>query len=207
MLHIIVLVLLIGLCIFAIIYKPCVENFTPWPKKTIDDFLEFQRSTNENDYQYNLGVVQSQSSPAEVAELVKTGQWPWNDETKYKYMNAVNHSTIVRVNPLEAMGVARKKYNENAINDKLFWNTPEGNFILTGATVGDDAKTWVVQCGNDGVPIKTRVTGKSIPDAPQTLNVTELPYEVPGFKFLGPSCNPCKRLTDPNARCDFKVII
>jgi hypothetical protein len=122
--------LLLGWILIYIISGVIREAFTPWPQKTLDDFLNFQQSTNENVYQYNLERVQEQATPAEVDELVTSGQWPWSNKTKYRYMDAVNHSTLIRVDPLEAMFEARKKYNEKAMRDKLFWNTPRGKCIL-----------------------------------------------------------------------------
>lgn len=183
-----------------------MEGFTPWSKKTIDEFSAFQRSTHDDDYQYNLGVIQKQASPSEVDELIKTGKWPWNKKTKYDYMDEVNHSTIVEIDPSEAMMIAREIYNEKAMQDMLYWNTPEGNFLVNGAMVGKfgrDTPDTIVQCGNDGVPIKRQYTSASIPNNPQTIEPGTLPDEVPGFQFNGPICNPCEKLSNPNAVCSF----
>ena len=74
-------------------------GFTPWPKDVIRRFKLYQFTMNENDYQYNMYVLQQQATAEEAETLMKTGHWPWPQELKDEYTNAVRQTPLIKIDP------------------------------------------------------------------------------------------------------------
>ena len=100
------------------------EGFT-WSKKSITDFLQFQETVNPHT-QFDINIIQKQASESELQELLENGRWPWANDTKYLYMDAVYHKPIVKINPKESLDFAQRLYNDNAAKKLVSWNTKEG---------------------------------------------------------------------------------
>ena len=80
-----------------------------------------------------MSVLQDQASEEEAKELLRTGYWPWSDDTKKQYMEGVWQNTMIKYDPELALDYAMKLYNENAAKRLMSWNTKEGQFLLYGA--------------------------------------------------------------------------
>ena len=57
------------------------EGFV-WSRDIIKKFNVYQNTVNLNNNQFNMAVVQEQASEDEAKELMKTGYWPWSEDTK-----------------------------------------------------------------------------------------------------------------------------
>lgn len=185
------------------------EGFT-WSKKSITDFLQFQETINPNT-QFDINMIQKQASEKELQELLETGRWPWANDTKYLYMDAVYHKPIVKINPKDSLEFAQTLYNDNAAKKLVSWNTKEGEFLLNGVLIDNGT----IKCGtkgenvNDSRLIKTVQTGYNLWNGYRNLEKTvlkndELPQEVSGFHFIKNSCNPCVALNDDYS-CPFQI--
>jgi hypothetical protein len=117
-----------------------VEGFV-WSKNTVNKFNKYQETENLNNNQFNMRVLQEQASEDEAKELLRTGYWPWSEETKKQYMEGVSQNTMLRFDPEEALDYAMKLYNETAAKKLLSWNTKEGQFLLYGIKL-DNRTNW-----------------------------------------------------------------
>lgn len=210
----IILIALLGLlCLFYInIPKKVKEGFT-WSTNSIRDFLTFQTTVNPNT-QFNMKMIQSQASEKELAALLRDGQWPWSESTQTLYINELNHNPIIKINPRASMNYARTVYNENATKQMLSWNTKEGQFLLSGASLYNNGhKTGNVKCEMDehGKTFmqKTTYLGDNLWNGYKNTKTTnlknsELPEEIPGFHFIKAPCNPCVAI-DNDYSCPFEI--
>ena len=128
--------------------KSLIEGFT-WSKKTINNFNRYQDTVNLNANQFNMSVLQEQASEDEAKELLKTGYWPWSEETKNQYIEAMWQNPIIKYDPDAALDYAMKLYNEAAAKRLLSWNTKEGQFLLYGVNNGSNGKIIGITAGND----------------------------------------------------------
>ena len=185
------------------------EGFT-WSRDLVTRFNKFQDTVNLNDNQFNLKVLQDQASPEEAEQLIKTGYWPWSQDTQDQYYEAIWQNPIIKVFPGEALDYAMKLYNETAVKRLMSWNTKEGQFLLYGGKSGNKN---VIKCSEDDKPIlqKTTLNGYNLWNGyknTSTVNIKneDIPKEMPGFTFVKNSCNPCSALNDPaDYSCPFKL--
>jgi hypothetical protein len=103
-----------------------------WSPITIKNFLNYEQTRNPN-LVFDVDLIQQQASEDEVKILMKTGKWPWSDETKKLYMDAVKINTMIKTSPKAAMEQAQAIYNETIIKEMIAWSSPEGQFLLRGA--------------------------------------------------------------------------
>lgn len=112
---------------------PVVEGFT-WSTELTDQFTEFEETRNPNVI-FDLDFIKSQATEEEVRELIETGLWPWDEETRDAFVKNVESNTLVRTSADEAMADARSIYNQTVMKQMLSWNTKEGKFLLTGVVI------------------------------------------------------------------------
>ena len=87
---VILVIVIIVIIIFNYDTSKKQENFT-WSRDLINDFLLYQSTVNENNYQFNMKYLQEQASPDEAEELLKNGYWPWSEETKNELSTEIHH--------------------------------------------------------------------------------------------------------------------
>jgi hypothetical protein len=233
----ILLVILIGIYFYFgyTFPKGVKEGFisTNWSTQTIQNFLNFQQTTNPN-LIFDVDVIQQQATEAEVKTLFQTGKWPWNDETKKLYMDAVKSNTMLKVSPAGAMEQAQSISNQTIIREMLSWSAAEGQFLLRGAysvatnqnqnngsgTYGIDSglitkNNNLIRCGidsNNNVVLQQTenmgndgITGVHKKKT-TTLDYNKLPSLIPGFRFIGSPCDPCSALNSPpKYTCPFSL--
>jgi hypothetical protein len=117
-----------------------IEGFV-WSKDTVNKFNKYQETVNLNDSQFNMRVLQEQASEDEAKELLRTGYWPWSEDTKKQYIEGVWQNTMLKFEPEEALDYAMKLYNETAAKRLLSWNTKEGQFLLYGIKLDNRTNT------------------------------------------------------------------
>jgi hypothetical protein len=74
------------------------EGFV-WSMDTIKKFNLYQNTVNVNTNQYNMSVVQEQSTEEEAKELLKTGYWPWSEDTKNNISSPCGKILLLNFNP------------------------------------------------------------------------------------------------------------
>lgn len=189
-----------------------------WSRDTIKKFDLYQNTVNLNANQFNMSVLQEQASEDEAKELFSTGYWPWSEDTKKQYVEAVWQNPIIKFEPSAALNYAMKLYNETAAKRLLSWNTKEGQFLLYGSSNassndGENSKKNIIKCSEDNNPIlqKTTVNGYNLFNGFKNTTTVDLvskniPNEMPGFSFVNGPCNPCSPLNDnPDYSCPFKL--
>jgi len=199
------------------IYTP-----TTWSQQTITDFLHFQKTHNPN-FTFDINILQQQATPAEVQYLLENNQWPWSDEVKKMYRDAIAQSSFISVNLSASLGDAQAIYNQTAIKELLSWNSKEGTFLLHGATIGNSELlpanvNNIVRCSATApsssapsVMQKIIYTGYdsingSLQSQVSSVENSALPSLVNGFKFLKDACNPCVALSNPaDYSCPFSI--
>jgi hypothetical protein len=197
------------------------NNFVPWPKDLVRRFKIYQATVGENNYQYNMYILQQQASADEAEELLRTGHWPWSDNIKEQYMDAISKNVLIEVDPGEALDNARKIYNQNAIKEMLAFNSKEGKFLIYGTVItnndpdsqkygvfnGNKLNPTTIRCSDD---LHTSVLQKKVFNGynfyngyknttTTTLKNEDIPTEVAGFSFVNGPCNPC------DYNCPFKI--
>ena len=188
-----------------------------WPYEKEQALQYYEDVVNNNAYEYDMNMVQQQANEKEADFILKYGYWPWSEETKYLYMDAVQHHPIIKVQPSIALKNAMVIYNEEAAKRLLSWNTKEGEFLLNGVTIGTNQNLKdTIKCGinksGDPVPIKTTYNGFNVWNGyknskAEEVSPSELPSLIKGFSFVNEPCNPCLPLTTdkPNYSCPFKI--
>ena len=216
---------IIGLFILILLYffyyNSCTEgfsisfnnNFVPWPKDLIHRFKIYQATVGENNYQYNMYILQQQATAEEAETLLRTGHWPWSNNIKKQYMDAISKNVLLEVDPGEAADNAMKIYNENAIKEKLAFNTKEGKFLIYGTVIdnndndsqkygvfnGNKLNPTTIRCSDDlhnSVMQKKVFNGYNFWNGYKNTTTTvlkddDIPAQVAGFSFVGEPCNPC----------------
>ncbi len=180
-----------------------------WSDDLLNRFASYQDTANDNRNRYNMGIIQQQASPYEAETLIHTGYWPWSDDTKYEYTDAIWHHKIIKINVGNALDYAMKTYNESAIKQMMSWNTKEGQFLLYGSK-GKGDKYDTIKCSTDesnnasmiGI-IKKEFKDDYIENSVPISN-EDIPLKMPGFSFLNGPCNPCVALHNDYS-CPFKL--
>ena len=195
------------------------EGFV-WSRDIIKKFNVYQNTVNLNNNQFNMAVVQEQASEDEAKELMKTGYWPWSEDTKKQYIEAVWSNPIIKFQPEAALDYAMKLYNETAAKRLLSWNTKEGQFLLYGGTNPADnsanngrisitGKKNVIKCSDDPHPVlqKKIYTDRMLwPSSTENIKNEDIPNQMPGFSFIKGPCNPCSVLNEhPDYSCPFQL--
>lgn len=188
---------------------------TTWSKKTIDDFLKFQKTNNPN-MRFDMDIIQQQATPAEVEILLNTGKWVWSSDVQQIYKDSIAQNTIINTDPDASMTNAQSIYNETAIKEILSWNSKEGEFLLRGAIIGNSPDVPenihnVVRCGTNADTgeismDKIVYTGYGNTSTVTPVSNADLPSTVAGFKFIKDECNPCLALKNPpDYSCPFAL--
>ena len=197
-----------------------MEGFTTntdrniWSKDVLKKFKEYQNTTFNNSYQFNMDKLQQQASSEDAEYLMKNDKWPWSDDTQDLYLAAIGKSTIVQILPQESLDNVMQIYNENAMRQLLSWNTKEGEFLLNGVKVGSGKQkseneennftralhpNKTIRCNGDKGMIWASNNKK--------INNADLPSLISGFEFGDAGvCNPCVALEDEaNYNCPFSL--
>ena len=205
-------------------YSKRVDGFqnsnTQWSPDLINRFIKYQQTINENNTQFDLDILQNQSTPEEAEEMLKTGYWPWPDDLKQEYTEHVMSSTIIKIEPTYAVNYAMKIYNEDTVREMLAWNKKEGQFLLYGGDLGvtDGLPNNVrntIKCSTDingnSVMQKKIYTNMNygngyIGENVTTVEPVDIPKEMTGFSFVNSPCDPCVALNIPgDFSCPFKL--
>jgi len=110
-----------------------------WSSQTIQDFISFEKTINPK-VVFDLDLLQKQATEDEAKTLIQTGMWPWNSSIQQFYMENVQNNPIIKTNPEDSMKQARTIYNQTIMSEMLSWNTPEGQFLMSGVFVKDNVK-------------------------------------------------------------------
>ena len=196
-----------------------VYTATTWPQQTITNFINFQKVHNPN-LIFDINILQQQATPDEVQYLFDNDVWPWSDDVKQMYQNAVAENWNINVNLGTALNSAQSIYNQSAAMELIAWNTKEGAFLIDGAVIGQSKNmpknvNNVVRCannssGNNGLE-QVIYTGYNSLNGSLQSQVTpvaneNIPSVVNGFQFLNGPCNPCSALDNPpNYSCPFSI--
>lgn len=214
--YIILLVIIVGIIIFNVKTKSIegFENTTQWSPDLIRRFNIYQETVNQNVNQYNLDVLQKQATPEEAEEYLKTGYWPWPEDLKNLYIEAVWSSPLIKSDPHITLDYAMKVYNKNAATQLLAWNTKEGQFLLYGGDLGVSNGMPknvhnTIKCSGNDVMEKKVYTGMNLWNGYMNSTTTvikpeDIPKEMPGFSFVKSPCNPCVALSNEFS-CPFKL--
>jgi len=230
------LIILLFLLIIIYYLIPRKENFTnetneinqtnQWSKKLIQDFLKYEQVNNPNII-FDVNEIQKQATEEEVKILLETGKWPWSEETRELYMDAIKNSTILKTSPKESMEITRQIYNQTIMREMLSWNALEGQFLLSGSfykpKIPDRNKdngtgTFGINSGliskNDnlircGMNKNKKIVLQEIENqgndgitgvhknVTTTFDYNKLPSIFPGFHFINSPCDPCVALNNP----------
>jgi hypothetical protein len=197
-----------------------ITTSNKWCPDLIKRFNIYQTTMNKNKTYFDLDILQKQTTPDEVEQLLDTGYWPWPDELKKLYIDKVWSSSIIKIDPNFALDNAMKIYNKNAARELLAWNTKEGEFLLYGGDLGvsDGMPKNVhntIKCSTDSkgnsVMEKKIYTGMSLWNGYMDVKTTKLkpediPKDMPGFSFVKNPCDPCVALNSPgDFSCPFKL--
>jgi len=112
------------------------EGFT-WNKESTNKFLEIQKLINPK-IVFNTPEIQKQATQEEVNYFNQHGRWPWSEEVKNLYKEALNKNPYVRTSPEDAINTISTIYNEQTILQMLSWQAKEGQFLLNGVTINTD---------------------------------------------------------------------
>jgi hypothetical protein len=214
LLFLILMLMLITIFIYLFIFKYKLTNSESFENPNIilwsDDlkerFIKYQRTVGENNYIYNLHVLQKQVSPEEAEEYLKSGYWEWPEYLKDLFKEKVRRNNLIKVDPGIALENALKVYNKNAMKEMIAWNSKEGNFLLYGVNVGPNIN---IKCGTDdksGNSLLQKVIHKDSVYYKTNIENQNIPNIVPGFSFINEPCNPCSAL-DSDYSCPFEIKI
>ena len=193
------------------------ENFT---QDSTREFLLIQNSINP-DIIFDLNMIQNQASQQELDYFNTHGIWPWSQETKDMYVEALNTNPYIRTYSPNELPYVMKIYNESAIKEILFNQSNEGQALLNGVLVPnettnsleelpngfgefaynsglqEDRTKNVIKCNlTNELLERTVYTGKGGIFGEQTSIVNPVDYNnlesiIPGFNFIDEPCNPC----------------
>ena len=209
--------------------KNTKEGF--WSEDSKNKFTELQQLVNPN-LVFDLSKVQEQSSQEEVDYYLENGMWPWSQNVKDLYLEAINKNTFVRTYPEDSLNQAMKVYNEAIILEILSWQAKEGQFLLNGVIIENDRykerdgagsygvnsgletnskSSTLIKCSSSkGVPEIIKyigeegILGSHTYDTEEITDYSKLEKLIPGFKFTnGTPCNPCLNLKSNDYSCPF----
>ena len=210
-----ILILLFLIFLLIVQKKHTHESFTngePWPSELVQNFQTYQL-TLEPHLRFDMNLVQTQATPTEAYEYVKTGSWSWSSAIEQIYIKAISQNAILSVDVGTSLQSAKKIYNESAIKELLSWNTKEGSFLIGGATIGHSRSmpknvNNQVRCSPDGKIQKIIYTGYDGINGSRVARVSDvseysnIPKLVDGFKFVNEPCDPCVALNN-DYTCPF----
>jgi len=134
---------MILLCAFIIIYRflslsmysytKQKEGFT-WNQESTNKFLEIQKLINP-EIVFNTPEIQKQATQEQVNYFNQHGHWPWSEQVKNLYKEALNKNPYIRTSPEDAINTISTIYNEQAILQMLSWQAKEGQFLLNGVSI------------------------------------------------------------------------
>lgn len=180
------------------------EGFT-WNNQATQDFLLIENTINKNKI-FDVNMIQrNQASQQELNYFNKHGMWPWSQNTKKLYIEALNNNPFIRTYPGDSINYARTLYNESAILQLISFQTKEGQFLINGVLVRDpsgnkmedlpsgfgdfpyksgliehDKRFDVIKCNmknpNGGSLERIKYTGKGGIFGEQTSQITDVDY-------------------------------
>jgi hypothetical protein len=109
------------------------EGFT-WNQQSTDKFLEIQKLINPQ-IVFNTPEIQQQATQEEVNYFNQHGRWPWSEQVKNLYKEALNKNPYIRTSHEDAINTISTIYNEQAILQMLSWQAKEGQFLLNGVSI------------------------------------------------------------------------
>lgn len=199
---------------------PSMTHRDAFTRRSEDAFLNLQ-SAQYSDLYFDMDVLSKQATQEEMDEYLRTGRWPWSDEAKALFQDAVRANTSVRYDPQLALNRAQTIYNETAILHLLKMNSQEGQFLLSGVQVVNSptptdnapfAETSglasppysVIQC--DYTNRSKNAQGQLVKDG-VPIHPNQLEAEMGGsFTFLNGVCNPCINMDQPpDYSCPFRL--
>jgi hypothetical protein len=182
-------------------------NNNKWSQKTIKNFLHFQKTFNPL-YIFDISILQTQATEQDVEYLLQNNRWPWTNETKKQFKDAIAHNEIIQVDPGIALDQSQSVYNETAMKQILYWNTAEGKFLLYGGLTKDGN---ILRCSQDAKNMEViHNLGYGPANPHKSIPNDEIQTIFPPFRFLqsntNNSCNPCIKINDPlNNSCPFTL--
>lgn len=214
------LILLVIVLVFFVFFKnspsrTLIETMTnenqnnndndKWSQETIKNFLHFQKTYNPL-YIFDISILQTQATEQDVEYLLQNNRWPWTNETKKQFKDAIAHNEIIQVDPGIALDQAQSVYNETAMKQILYWNTTEGKFLLYGGLTKDGN---ILRCSQDAKNMEViHNLGYGLANPHKSIPNDEIQTIFPPFRFLqsNNSCNPCIKINDPfNNSCPFTL--
>lgn len=114
------------------------EGFT-WNEASTDKFLEIQNLINP-EIVFNTPEIKKQATQEEVDYFNKHKKWPWREEVKELYKEALGKNPYIRTDLEDAVDTVSSIYNESAILQMLSWQAKEGQFLLNGVSVNTGEK-------------------------------------------------------------------
>lgn len=195
-------------------YKGPSSNTEVWNNNIIQKFETFIKNYNPL-YRFNIDVLQKNTTEDEVKYFLKNGVWPWSQNTKNLFMEEVSKSSIINIDPLNSLNKSMEVYPQSAILNKLYWNSPEGNFIVNGGILPNYGKIPNVEntiiCHRDNKSgnffMKKNIYKTPNSGIDEYVSNEDIPVIYNKFQFLDEPCNPCSRLNDKsNFSCRFKIV-
>ncbi len=152
---------------------------------------------------FDPDAMDQQTTEDEQAYFLKHKRWPWSADTVQRYEDAMRRNPYIREDVRASVEHARSIYPEQSILRILFYQSPEGLFLLRGFRYGNDGP--VVRCNLNDVRdphLEMVTTAKADSgDTSTAINIRriqprELPGLIPGFRFAKGQapCNPCAQL-------------
>lgn len=196
--YLIILLFILLTTIFLFTQINTIEQFDPmsmattWSPKLIKQFQYYQDKINNNIYQYNYEQLQQQATPQEAKFFLNKGFWKWDNNLKNEYIDKIKHNQIVKISPQEALNNAQKIYNQKAMQQKIGWNTKEGQFLLYGAH--HNGVTF--KCKNNGINKIPSFVSYDKNNNIQYIEHEQIPNKLKGFSFVKKPCNPCSAINN-----------
>lgn len=208
--------------------RVCGREKYKWSKKTIDAFLALNVSLYRR--MFDVDTLQCQASEEEAVEFLKTNLWPWTEQTKQGYQDVIRRNTMLRTDLHFVMEDAMGTYTNSAMQQLIYWNTPEGKLLLEGRFVPGTVQVYsgdgayglnsglqplnqdIIRCGANGKMIRLHnvgtdgITGAHLQKVSE-VDYMELPKLLPGFSWgRSGACNPCENLENPPyQKCKFSI--
>jgi hypothetical protein len=196
------------MCIFGVFslytnLKKRKEGFE-WSSESKKDFL-YNTEYLKHNFIFDADTIErNQASEEEVEYFNKNGMWPWSQETKDIFTQAILKNPYIKILPDAEIKEARRVYNESTILQILSHQTKEGHFLIHGVKVlnpnyknykeelpdgfGDfaynsglkqDLRKDTILCNMDSYTLeRTHYTGKEGIFVSQTSEITPVDYNT-----------------------------
>jgi hypothetical protein len=102
--------------------------------ESIKKFLNIQTTINKQT-NFDIEKLKQQVTQTEMNYFLKNGMWPWSQEVRALYRDALLKNVFIRTHPLESIQYARTIYNQNAILELLSLQSKEGTFLVNGVSI------------------------------------------------------------------------